>query len=169
MAICQISESGLRPGQNGGAIAAWHGLGCRPPQRKAGNNNCTYIRMSALYIYICTHIYIYICRYIHIYICTYKYIYMYIYIYTYIHIHIHIYIYMYLSKSICKQLKSIWVQIRIKTWFILWGTVFPRLPEDTGCDTHPLGFAEMTSPCPDTMGSNWYVTVPICCPHDSFH
>ena len=159
MAICQISESGVRPGQNGGAIAAWHGLGCRPP-KKPGNNKCTYIRISVLfvciyvhiyiyiYIYIYVHTYIYIYIYVSIYIYVYLYIYMYIYVYIYTHtytytyIHTYIYNYLYMSKSICKQLKSMGIQIREDQNMGLSSGVFPRLPEDTGCDTHPLGFAE---------------------------
>ena len=47
-----------------------------------------------------------------------------------------------MSKSICKQLKSMGIQIREDQNMGLSSGVFPRLPEDTGCDTHPLGFAE---------------------------
>ena len=55
-----------------------------------GNNKCTYIRISVLYvniyIYMYTHIYIYMYIYIYIYAHTYTYTYTYIYIYMYIYI-----------------------------------------------------------------------------------
>ena len=87
-----------------------------------GNNKCTYIRISVLYvnIYICTHT--------HTYIYIYMYIYIYIYMHIHIHIHIHIYIciYIYMSKSICKQLKSMGIQIREDQNMGLSSGVFPQ-------------------------------------------
>ena len=90
------------------------------PPKKPGNNKCTYIRISVLFvcIYICTHIYIhiYICTHIYIHIYTYIYIciyihicisiYIYVHICIYIHIHIHIHIYTHIYIIICICLKA---------------------------------------------------------------
>ena len=67
-----------------------------------GNNKCTYIRISVLYV----NIYIYIYMYTHTYIYIYIYMYIYIYIYIYAHTYTYTYTYIYICIYIYICLKA---------------------------------------------------------------